>query len=78
MPLDKARLSQDIAQAFSDAKANAWSGEQTADALAAAIDTYVNAAVVGGISVSVVSNGVPVANGSVFGTGTQVGTVKLQ
>lgn len=78
MPLDMAKLAQDLATAFDDAKTNAWSGEQTANAVAAAIDKYVTAAVVGGITVNVVSNGVPVGNGSVFGTGTQVGTVKLQ
>ena len=78
MPLDKGKLAQDLTTVFTTAADKAWSSEQTANAIAAAIDDYVTAAVVGGISVNLVSNGVPVGSGSLFGTGTQAGTVKLQ
>lgn len=78
MPLDKAALTRDLKTAFHDAKENSWSADQAAEAIAAAIDRYVTAAEVGGVSVNVVSNGLPVGSGSLFGNGTQIGTVKLQ
>jgi hypothetical protein len=73
MSLDKNKLSQDLKTAFKNAKDNLWSSDQAAEAIAAAIDGYVKAAVVAGVRVDVVDP----ANQPI-GTGTQTGTVTIQ
>ncbi len=73
MPLDQSTLAQALKTAFSQAKANSWSSDQVADAMAAAIDTFVIGADVVGVTVNVVS-----PTNQPLGTGSQTGTGKLQ
>ncbi len=85
MALDKNQLAAAIKAAFDAAqaaeKADAESSDQfmqrigklVADGIAAAVDTYVRAAEVGGVKVDVVGPG-----NQPLGTGTQTGAVKLQ
>ena len=61
MALDKDKLGQDLQKAFDDAKSNAWSTQQVAQALAAAIDTYVTAAEVTNVRTD--ANGSQIQNG---------------
>ena len=61
MALDKDKLGQDLQKAFDDAKNNAWSTQQVAQALAAAIDAYATAADVTNVRTDV--NGNQIQNG---------------
>lgn len=73
MPLNQSSLAQALKTTFSNSKANSWSSHQVADALAAAINTFVSGADVVGVTVNVVST-----TNQALGTGTQTGTGKLQ
>jgi hypothetical protein len=73
MALNQSTLSQALKDTFSKAKANSWSSDQVADALAAAINSFVVSADVVGITVNVVN-----PSNQPIGTGTQTGTGKLQ
>ena len=73
MALNQSTLSQALKNTFSQAKANSWTSDQVADALAAAINSFVASADVVGVTVNVVS-----AANQPLGTGTQTGTGKLQ
>ena len=61
MALDKDKLGQDLQKAFDGAKNNAWSTQQVAQALAAAIDAYATAADVTNVRTDV--NGNQIQNG---------------
>ena len=73
MPLNESSLAQALKDAFNQSKANSWSSDQVADALATAINTFVTGADVVGVTVNVVST-----TNQPLGTGTQTGTGKLQ
>jgi hypothetical protein len=74
MPLDKTALRDALKAAFQQGLADPdWTQDDAAQALADAIDAYVRAAQVVGISVNVVD-----AGNVQIGTGTQVGTGSLQ
>ncbi len=70
MPLDKATLTTALTAAFEQGMADPdWTLGQAADAMATAIDDYVRAADVSGVSTNVVD---PAS--TPIGTGTQTGT----
>jgi hypothetical protein len=73
MPLDQNSLSQALKSTFSQSKANSWSSDQVADALATAIFNFVTGADVVGVTVNVVNS-----SNQPIGTGTQTGAGKLQ
>lgn len=73
MPLDKAALKAALKAAFLAGKASQeWTEEDAAGAMADAIDAYVRAAAVTGVTVDVKDDGAVH-----IGTGTQVGTGTL-
>ncbi len=55
MALDKNQLQTDLANAFQSAKDNSWTIAQVAAAIAAAIDTYVTAGEIKGLTVDLTS-----------------------
>jgi hypothetical protein len=72
VPLDKTTLQTAIATTFQQGMADpTWSADQTAKALADAIDAYVRGASVVGVTVNVVNPAqVPIGTGAQTGTGT--------
>jgi len=73
MALDKAVLSAALKAAFEAGMDDPeWTLQQAADAMAAAIDLYVRAAAVVGVTVAVVDGG-----GNPLGSGSQTGTGSL-
>lgn len=70
MPLDKPTFVIALAAAFQQGMDDpAWTKEDTAQALADAIDAFVRSAAVSGVTVQVTNPG-----GVVIGTGAQTGT----
>ena len=65
MALDKDQLQNDLATAFQSAKDNSWTIEQVCAAIATAIDTYVTAGEIRGLTVDLT-------------TGSQNNQVKVQ
>jgi hypothetical protein len=65
MALDKTRLGADLFAMMSDAKDKAWTARQVADAMAAAIDTYVRGADVNGVRAVLPDGKVAVQSGPV-------------
>jgi hypothetical protein len=73
MPLDKPTFVTALATAFQRGMDDPeWTKEDTAQALADAIDAFVRSAAVSGVTVQVANPG-----GGVIGTGTQTGTGAL-
>ena len=74
MPLDKDTLRDALIAAFEQGLSDpAWTKEDTAQAMADAIDAYVRDAEVVGVTTEVVDG-----SATVIGTGTQTGTGSLQ
>lgn len=73
MALNKSTLATSIKDVFKRAFDEAWTSDQVAEALADTIDTYVRAAAVTGVTVTVKN-----ASNVTIGTGTQTGTGTLQ
>jgi len=73
VPLNKTTLKDAIKSSFDTAKAQGWSTEQIAQALADAIDAFVRGGDVKQVSVRVTS-----AQGVDLGTGAQTGVGKVQ
>jgi hypothetical protein len=73
MALDQNQLSQSLKNAFTSAKDNSWSSDQVADAIAAAINTFVLSATVIDVTVDVVD-----PTNKHIGTGVQTGTGSLK
>lgn len=69
MALDKGQLANAFRQTFQQAKDEAWSSDQVAEALADAIDAFVRSGDVVGITTEVRD-----AGNTLIGTGVQTGT----